>query len=112
MRKADICLASIGFLFLALLLLLTVHPGSSQEHHERIETGKQLVSRLGLTDLSLFTEARYTRHISQADSHAAFQDHPRAVEHFPSGSMVRPPRHLWTHSKGAAAFLQNKGPAR
>lgn len=35
-----------------------------------------LVQELGLSDLSLFTEARYTRHPSQADRHAPFQDHP------------------------------------
>lgn len=52
-----------------------------------------LVQRLGLTDIALFTEARYTRHLSQADLHSAFQDHPLALEHFPSGSLVPPPRH-------------------
>jgi hypothetical protein len=41
----------------------------------------------------LFTEARYTRHPSQADLHSAFQDHPLALEHFPSGSLITPPRH-------------------
>ena len=46
-----------------------------------------------LTDLVLFTEARYTRHPSQADRFAAFQDHPGALEHFPSGTLMRPPRH-------------------
>jgi len=49
-----------------------------------------LSARLGLTDLALFTEARYTRHPSQADRFAAFQDHPFAFEHFPTGSLVRP----------------------
>ena len=44
-----------------------------------------------LTDLSLFTEARYTRHLTQADRHTPFQDHPFALEHFPSGSLVTPP---------------------
>ena len=52
-----------------------------------------LVERLGLTDLALFTEARYARHLSQADIHSAFQDHPLGLEHFPSGSLVSPPRH-------------------
>ncbi|MGE5478156.1 MAG: hypothetical protein ACM3Q1_15990 [Bacteroidales bacterium] len=51
-----------------------------------------LVERLGLTDLALFTEARYTRHPSQADRHAPFQDHPFAFEHFPSGAVMPPPR--------------------
>jgi len=53
-----------------------------------------LVEKLGLTDLCLFTEARYTRHPSQADLHSAFQDHPMGLEHFPSGSLLPPPRGL------------------
>lgn len=50
-----------------------------------------LVAAYGLTDLGLFTEARYTRHPSQADLHSAFQDHPMSLEHFPSGSLLLPP---------------------
>lgn len=50
-----------------------------------------LVAQLGLTDLALFTEARYTRHPTQADLQSAFQDHPGALEHFPTGSLVPPP---------------------
>jgi hypothetical protein len=53
-----------------------------------------LVARLRLTDLALFTEARYTRHPSQADLHSAFQDHPLALEHFPTGSLIAPPGSL------------------
>ncbi|MEW6513225.1 MAG: hypothetical protein AB1443_04405 [Pseudomonadota bacterium] len=52
---------------------------------------RQLVERLGLTDPVLFTEARYTRHPTQADLQSAFQDHPVALEHFPTGSLVPPP---------------------
>jgi hypothetical protein len=51
----------------------------------------KLVERLGLTDLCLFTEASYTRHLSLADFHTAFQDSPMALEHFPSGSLVTYP---------------------
>ena len=57
----------------------------------------ELVDQLGLTDLCLFADARYTRHLSQADLHSAFQDYPGAFEHFPSGSFVSPPRSLTTH---------------
>lgn len=56
-----------------------------------LEAQAVLVGRLGLTDLCLFTEARYTRHPSQADRFTPFQDHPGAREHFPSGSLVAPP---------------------
>lgn len=52
---------------------------------------QRLVERLGLTDPVLFTEARYTRHPTQADLQSAFQDHPVALEHFPTGSLVLPP---------------------
>lgn len=53
-----------------------------------------IVKELGLTDLALFTEARYTRHPSQADLHTPFQDHPLSFDHFPSGSLVPPQRHF------------------
>jgi hypothetical protein len=58
-----------------------------------LQTASELAKTLQLTDLSLFTEARYTRHPSQADRHAPFQDHPMALDHFPSGSFVMPPPH-------------------
>ncbi|MCE5263976.1 MAG: hypothetical protein LLG97_10630 [Deltaproteobacteria bacterium] len=53
-----------------------------------------VVRDLELTDLALFTEARYTRHLSQTDLHSAFQDHPLSLEHFPAGSMAAPPARL------------------
>jgi hypothetical protein len=56
----------------------------------------EFAAQLGLTDVCLFTEARYTRHLSQADLHSPFQDHPGALEHFPSGSLVAPPDSLTT----------------
>ena len=46
---------------------------------------------LRITDPCLFTEARYTRHLALADLHAPLQEHPLSLEHFPSGSLVRPP---------------------
>jgi hypothetical protein len=55
---------------------------------------RELVEGLGLTDLALATAARYTRHPALADRHAAFQDHPGALDHFPAGSVVPPPPHL------------------
>ena len=86
-------------LFLLLLGLLTLggsllhaslERGHSQQHSDR----RQLVQELGLTGLALFTEARYTRHPELSDRHAPFQNHPLTLEHFPSGTLVPPPRHL------------------
>ncbi len=57
-----------------------------------LKPSREIAKELQLTDLCLFTETRYTRHPSLADLHAPFQDHPLALEHFPSGSLVAPPR--------------------
>jgi hypothetical protein len=54
----------------------------------------EIVRVLGISDLCLVTEARYTRHPSLADLNTPFQDHPLAIEHFPSGSIITVPPHL------------------
>jgi hypothetical protein len=51
----------------------------------------EITSSLKLTDLTLFSDARYTRHPSQADLFSAFQDGPGYIDHFPSGSVTPPP---------------------
>lgn len=66
---------------------------------ERIDSA-DLVRELELTDLCLFTEASYTRHITQTDLRTPFQTIPMALEHFPSGSLMIPPQHL----KGLSAL--------
>ena len=92
---------STGFLILlfvgglVMVGLLSIHPRLQRDDYERVlAKRKHLVRELQLTDLCLFTEARYTRHLSQADLHSPFQDYPMAFEHFPSGSLVLPPAHL------------------
>ena len=75
--------------------LFFIHPRLQRNDYEKgLAKRKLLVRELQLTDLCLFTEARYTRHLSQADLHSPFQDYPMAFEHFPSGSQVLPPGHL------------------
>ena len=82
--------------FLLALFLLTFADIAIQRAGSAttLEANERLVAQLGLTDLCLFTEARYTRNPSQADLQSAFQDHPLALEHFPSGSLLPPPRNL------------------
>lgn len=91
MRRSD----RFFSLILLGLMLLTACAGHGlwrqRQDMATRERNSLLVRSLQLTDLALFTEARYTRHLSQADVHAAFQDHPMALEHFPSGAMVVPP---------------------
>jgi hypothetical protein len=62
---------------------------------EEIPQKQELVQRLELTDLAIWTEARYTRHPSQADFFAPFQDGPSSLEHFPAGSVVAAPDRSW-----------------
>lgn len=95
MRKSTLYLLFITVNGFILACLLLVHPVLTAEtHNSRIMEERKLVRALGLTDLCLFTEARYTRNPTQTDLHSAFQDHPLALEHFPSGSLVSPPNHL------------------
>ena len=84
------------FLYLAinliLLSLLFVHASFKRGAAARsIKEEGEIVRTLGLTDLCLFTEASYTRHLSQSDLHTPFQDSPMSLEHFPSGSIAAPP---------------------
>jgi hypothetical protein len=84
-------LFTLGSVILLVLLLWSGRYGSGEARAMQ-EAGRITVEKLKLTDLCLFTEARYTRHPSMADLHSAFQDHPLALDHFPSGSMATPPR--------------------
>ena len=88
-RKSNVALRALAVLLLLFGLTLadTAWRARAVDH----ATNWALVRELGLSDLSLFTEARYTRHPSQADRHAPFQDHPAALEHFPTGSLLLPP---------------------
>ncbi len=65
----------------------------------RLAEERRQVRAYGLTDLVLFTDARYTRHPSMADRNAPFQDYPQALEHFPSGSLMPPPPHVRFHER-------------
>lgn len=94
MRPSDGLFIFAGYLLIWILLLGCDALRLGSESRARIALESTLVADLGLTDLCLSSEARYTRHPSMADLHAPFQDHPLALEHFPSGSLIRPPAHL------------------
>lgn len=73
------------------LLILWAAVADRQWRSEEVPRIQRLVTRLGLTDLALWSEARYARHPSQTDLFSAFQDFPGSPEHFPAGSIVPPP---------------------
>jgi hypothetical protein len=93
-RKSNLFLC---YLLISLLLLIALGFHASYRRQAALMSlaeKREMVRSLELTDLCLFTEANYTRHISQADLHAPFQDHPFSLEHFPSGSLLQPPEML------------------
>ncbi len=81
------------FLFEIIVLVFLLFSASAQVAKGKKEmlSLKDLCSELSLTDLSVWTEARYTRNPSQADWFSPFQDFPSSVEHFPAGSLIEPP---------------------
>lgn len=88
--------SNLFLLFLAintvLLFLMFVHAGYQQRVDATALRHKaEMVRTLGLTDICLFTEASYTRHLSQTDIHTPFLETPTSPEHFPSGALVMPP---------------------
>ena len=91
---AGYCTTGVGDEYIRLLFPAE---GTKEPVLPTITATLELVTGLRLSDVVLFTEARYTRHLSQADLHSAFQDHPMALEHFPSGSLLPPPRLLLDH---------------
>jgi hypothetical protein len=93
-RKSSRCLSLLGISVLLLGLMFTHAYIQRQADGPALDRIAMVVKHLELTDLSLFTEARYTRHLSQTDLHSAFQDHPAAMEHFPTGAIAGPPERL------------------
>jgi len=91
MRKSDLFLTYLAINILLLFLVFTHASLRERADMESLKEKVEMVERLELTDLCLFTEANYTRHLSQADLHTPFQDSPMSLEHFPSGSLVAPP---------------------
>jgi hypothetical protein len=103
-RGSTLAAFLLGGLICAALVLSLHAIVAGYNARSRLAFTRQLVNTLGLTDIALFTEARYTRHRSMADLHSPFQDVPMAFEHFPSGSMI-PPRQplsgqLWAGKEG------------
>jgi hypothetical protein len=85
----------IGFIASALAVLIVLFAYSRQSVQTQSRSSmlakKEIARRLALTDLALWTEARYARHPSQADLFTPFQEFPSSLEHFPAGSIVTPP---------------------
>jgi len=85
---------------LMVLMVLSVL-GSAVTHAVLVKRGGQaesfrmlqgMVANLGLSDVALSTEARYTRHPAVSDPVVVSMDHPGAIDHFPSTFFWAPVR--------------------
>jgi hypothetical protein len=94
MRKPT--LVAVFFLTGFMVIVFTMIDANYQQHaaKDMLNQKAKLVSELGLTDLALSTEARYTRHLSLADRNSAFQNSPASLDFFPTGSLYQPPLQL------------------
>jgi hypothetical protein len=91
-RPSSLALGLLAAGLIAMVASLVEVMLADHEQASGLQQTQALTRQLGLTDPALMTEARYGRHLSQADRHTPFQDHPLAFDHFPTGSMLPPPR--------------------
>ncbi len=92
MRKSTVVLALLAAGLGALALEAGHGLVRAGRDEARLRHMAKMSADLGLTDIALFSEARFVRHLSQADLFSPFQDAPMSFEHFPTGSLVAPPR--------------------
>lgn len=86
------CLLVLLVIFSLVQAGLFLHARSAGIRQQRNAATWDIVTAgLGLTDLCVATEARYTRHPAVSDPIAPFMDHPGAIEHFPTGSFWASP---------------------
>jgi hypothetical protein len=89
--RCRIYLAAVVLLAAALTALIVwADQTTASFARHSLPAQRRLVAVLSLTDLALWTEARYTRHPSMTDLFSPFQDHPGAPEHFPAGALFAP----------------------
>jgi len=86
------------FFILSIVLVIDISMVSwagkvKQAQNSHLHELGAITDKLGITDLCLSTEARYTRHPAVSDPMASFMDHPGAIEHFPSGSFFQPSKY-------------------
>ena len=90
-RPIHIFVLLLGGLCILNVFLYLVSLSRQENLRTNIAVLDVVTSGLGLTDICVATEARYTRHPAISDPLVPFMDHPGAIEHFPTGSFWSPP---------------------
>ena len=92
MRASTSLLILLAFFLSLVCGLAPMMLAKRSEQEQRFRELQQVVSCLGLSDLALSTEARYTRHPVSSDTVVVSMDHPGAIDHFPSTLFWTPVR--------------------
>mgnify|MGYP001574642415 CR=1 FL=1 len=89
-------LAALALMMIELATVVVLSASSRHLAGDRRRSSpvnRRVARELQLTDLALSTGNGYTRHPSLADVFAAHGSHPSAIDQFPAGSVIGPPRH-------------------
>ena len=97
LRKSSLFIAFTAGSVVCLIMLFAHGAAERRAQAPVLNENRLIVDRLGLTDLCLFTDARYTRNPAVADRSSPFQDNPLSLDYFPSGSVLPPPPHMRSH---------------
>ncbi len=92
MRPAVRALLTLGALLILGSLMFAGIADRRSAQSERLRHGQRVVTDLGLSDLALSSEARYTRHSAVSDAVVVGMDHPGGLDHFPSTLFFAPVR--------------------
>jgi hypothetical protein len=107
-RKSTVFLSYLGVTAGALFLVFVHAALERRDDSPFVRERAAMVEKYGLTDLCIFTDARYTRNPAVADLSTPFQDHPMSMEHFPSASVIAPPALIRRSPDSGAAGLSWK----
>lgn len=101
--KLFLAVNSLLFL-LTILLIIRSYPAGKAPHQNT-----SISRRFLLTDLCLSTESRHTRHLTQIELIAPYQDAPGYHDHFPSSTFIAPPAaEFWSVSTAQDSVASGK----
>ena len=87
-----LALTALGLIVAEIVALVSVmlYASVTSTASGRFADETSIARGLMLTDICLVTESRHTRHISQPEPIAPFQDLPGFYDHFPSSTFLQP----------------------
>jgi len=101
-RRSDRVLPVLGLLVLLVAATWLDGLRLRRQRWQAAERNVRLAADLRLTDLSLFADAPWLRHLAVADALGSIQDGPGAFDYSRGGSLVGPPTSATSHHAAVA----------